>query len=93
MMNIPIAGPFGLSIVLFVVAVLCKYFLVSRRPKDFPPGPPIVPFLGNITQVPRAKAFLKYVTSTWPEKFLRTRNNHHHVGFRAGKAILDQSSA
>ncbi|KAH6648012.1 cytochrome P450 [Truncatella angustata] len=43
-----------------VVAVLFKYFLTSRRPKDFPPGPPTVPFIGNITQVPRVKAFLEF---------------------------------
>jgi hypothetical protein len=45
--------------------VLVRYYLVSRRPKDFPPGPPTVPFLGNITQVPTSKAFLKYVDNEY----------------------------
>ncbi|KAM0344912.1 hypothetical protein ACHAPU_007045 [Fusarium lateritium] len=43
-----------------VVFVLAKYYLASRRPKNFPPGPPTLPFLGNITQVPPSKAFLKF---------------------------------
>ncbi|RGP61683.1 cytochrome p450 [Fusarium sporotrichioides] len=47
-------------LVLAFVVVLIRYYLASRRPKDFPPGPPTVPFLGNITQVPTSKAFLKF---------------------------------
>ena len=43
-----------------VVAVFSKYFFASWRPRNFPPGPPTIPFIGNISQVPRVKAFLKY---------------------------------
>jgi len=32
----------------------------SRRPKDFPPGPSTVPILGNLTQIPSTKSFLKF---------------------------------
>lgn len=45
-----------------VMAVFSRYFLASCRPRKFPPGPPIIPFIGNISQVPRVKAFLKYAS-------------------------------
>lgn len=66
MMGILGTGQLCVPIVILVMAVLFKYFLASRRPNDFPPGPPTVPFLGNITQVPRTKAFLKYATNIQP---------------------------
>ncbi|OIW26904.1 cytochrome P450 [Coniochaeta ligniaria NRRL 30616] len=59
-MSVPSPVQACLLIVLLVVAFLFKYYLASRRPRDFPPGPPTVPFIGNIAQVPRVKAFLKY---------------------------------
>ncbi|MCJ1246862.1 hypothetical protein MMC30_004071 [Trapelia coarctata] len=43
-----------------VMAVFSKFFLASCRPRNFPPGPPTIPFIGNISQVPRVKAFLKF---------------------------------
>jgi hypothetical protein len=48
-----------IAVALVVGFVLVRYYLASRRPKNFPPGPPTVPFLGNLTQVPPSKAFLK----------------------------------
>jgi hypothetical protein len=50
------------------VALLWKYFWASRRPKNFPPGPATLPFIGNLHQLPTAKSFLKYydtITSTF----------------------------
>ena len=46
-------------VVAALIALLSKYFVASRRPQGFPPGPPTVPFLGNLPQLPAAKAFLK----------------------------------
>ena len=40
---------------------LAKYYFASQRPKDFPPGPATVPFLGNLDQLPETKAFIKFV--------------------------------
>jgi hypothetical protein len=60
------ARPMALSVVSSGILLagfiifLSKYFFASRRPKNFPPGPPTVPFLGNVTQLPITKSFLKY---------------------------------
>ncbi|KAK5653767.1 hypothetical protein OQA88_7924 [Cercophora sp. LCS_1] len=76
-------------------AVLLRYFLASRRPRNFPPGPPTVPFIGNVSQIPQAKAFLKF--HEWQAdygsiiglKFASQNavilNNYKHV-----KALFDQ---
>jgi hypothetical protein len=43
-----------------IVGFSWKYFWASRRPANFPPGPPTRPFVGNLHQLPKSKAFLKY---------------------------------
>lgn len=45
--------------VLFTL-VLAKWVLATLRPRDFPPGPPIIPGLGNLHQMPIAKPYLKF---------------------------------
>lgn len=61
-MGYSIFGPSCLLVALLVMTALFRGFHASRRPKGFPPGPPTVPFFGNITEVPRVKAFLQYAT-------------------------------
>ena len=50
-----------LSSLVLVSAILVKYAVASRRPKQFPPGPPGIPIFGNVLQLPMNKAFLKSV--------------------------------
>ena len=52
-----------LALLVVVSATFVKYALASRRPKGFPPGPPGIPVLGNVLQLPLNKAFLKSVPS------------------------------
>lgn len=40
-----------------LVAALVPYSWASLRPKNFPPGPKPVPFLGNLNLIPPSKSF------------------------------------
>lgn len=48
-------------LVTIIISTLAPYAFASSRPKNFPPGPPTVPFLGNLHLVPPTKGFTKYV--------------------------------
>lgn len=46
--------------VAFLVFLVARYLLQTRRPANFPPGPPTKLGLGNLHQVPPEKPFLKF---------------------------------
>lgn len=53
------------SIVLIAVVPIVSWLLqCNQRPKTFPPGPPTVPILGNIHQMPTKHSYLKFAVST-----------------------------
>jgi hypothetical protein len=57
-------SPLAFVIVSPAIYIIVRYFLASRRPNGFPRGPPTVPFLGNLHQLPRSQFFLQYSIPT-----------------------------
>ncbi|KAI1660860.1 putative cytochrome P450 [Daldinia decipiens] len=46
-----------IAILLFIIWQLSK---IGRRPKDYPPGPPTLPLIGNLHQIPTEKRHLQF---------------------------------
>ncbi|KAL2278789.1 hypothetical protein FJTKL_14132 [Diaporthe vaccinii] len=45
---------------LLLLLPLLQWVLLTLRPQNFPPGPPVIPGLGNLHQIPPSKPFLKF---------------------------------
>lgn len=55
----------GAAVLGFIVVLgitIIRLSLQSRRPKNFPAGPPALPIIGNLNVIPTTKGFLKQVT-------------------------------
>ncbi|KAK7917902.1 cytochrome P450 [Apiospora marii] len=50
-----------------VALLLVRWVLGTLRPKGFPPGPPIIPGLGNLHQMPIQKPYLKF--HQWAQQY------------------------
>lgn len=48
------------AIVGFIGILLWQLSKIGRRPKDYPPGPPTLPLLGNLHQIPDKKRHLQF---------------------------------
>jgi len=53
-------SPAILVAVALVAGLLWQLSKIGRRPKDFPPGPPTLPLLGNLHQIPDHKRYLQF---------------------------------
>ncbi|KAI0174355.1 putative cytochrome P450 [Pestalotiopsis sp. NC0098] len=47
-------------LVVLAVVILWRLNQVGRRPRDYPPGPPTLPILGNLLQIPQEKRHLQF---------------------------------
>lgn len=54
----------GTALVGFLIWRLSK---IGMRPKDYPPGPPTLPLIGNLHQMPKKQGHLQF--QKWAEEF------------------------
>lgn len=55
---------FGLGALALLFWQLCR---IGRRPKNYPPGPPTLPLIGNLHQMPKKNAHLQF--QKWAEEY------------------------
>lgn len=60
----PLVLVLGLSII-FLAFYYCKG--IGSRPKDYPPGPPTLPFIGNLHQIPKSRRHLQF--QKWAQQY------------------------
>ena len=48
------------GIAAFLVVVCWRLGQTGRRPKDYPPGPPTLPLIGNLHQIPSEKRHIQF---------------------------------
>lgn len=54
----------ALSVGCILASKLIALVIATRRPRNFPPGPPTIPVLGNLHLLPTTKGFIKQVHHT-----------------------------
>lgn len=52
--------PALLGLAACLVAVLWRLSKIGQRPKGYPPGPPTLPLIGNLHQIPKEKRWVQF---------------------------------
>ncbi|KUI69344.1 Steroid 17-alpha-hydroxylase/17,20 lyase [Cytospora mali] len=55
------------GLLLFTLFPVAQWVVSTLRPRSFPPGPPVIPGLGNLLQIPTQKPYLKF--HTWAKQY------------------------
>ncbi|KAJ5141216.1 hypothetical protein N7526_002211 [Penicillium atrosanguineum] len=53
--------------IIIAAAILSRLLMIGHRPKNYPPGPPTLPILGNIHQMPSRDAHLQF--ENWAREY------------------------
>lgn len=78
------AYAFLIPIVLIAVAVF-QLRNVGRRPKDYPPGPPTLPLIGNLHQMPSKGSHHQF--KKWAKEYGYARPNNGMTGSSSRRAL------